>query len=320
MPLRRRLVFAAILLAIVLAGGEGVLRLTLPTARRVSLPNEMIEAHLAGAAFRYDPDLYWYWPDPLGGSGSPVNQYGFVRAKPMTMEKPAGVTRVVTFGDSQTFGAGMPPEHTYSAFAEAALGEGWEVLNAGISGYRTLNVYRLLQLRIEAFDPDAIVIDCMPYDSPRDDGPIQGKRLGGTALDLARGVLWNSRLYYVLRLGMEVANPNRPRWLDDTKPGAPMPREALGNHALIAEWGREHGVEVFFMEYPIMNEQLHYGCMTGAGELPTGNRIISTCTRLPTMGRPAEALFQDRNHLTEEGNRLVGGIVADALREWRPAE
>ncbi|MDP2308487.1 MAG: SGNH/GDSL hydrolase family protein [Pseudomonadota bacterium] len=318
----RRLAFALLSLVVVLGSAEAILRLSLPAARRISMPNEMIAAHLAGATFRFDPDLYWYWPaSTMGVGGSPVNTFGFVRKKPMTMKKPAGVTRVVTFGDSQTFGAGMPPEKTYSAFAEEALGGGWEVLNAGISGYRTLNVYRLLRLRIEAFQPDAIVIDCMPYDSPRDDRePLEGRALGSNASeDLAtnlRGILWHSRLYYVVRLGMEVMDPNRPRWLDQTHPGDAVPKEALGNHGLIQEWGREHGVEVFFMEYPTMDEEGQFGCMTNDGELPEGSRVVPTCKLLRAQDLPAPALFQDRNHLTEEGNRRVGRIVADSIRDW----
>ncbi len=333
-PVGRRAVYALVVLVALILGAEGALRLTLPAARRASLPNEMIQAHLDGAAYRYDPDLFWYWSDP-GQMGSPVNAYGFVRAVPMSREKPAGVTRVITFGDSQTFGAGMRPDQTYSAFAETELGSGWEVLNAGISGYRTLNVYRLLRLRMLAFSPDAVVIDCMPFDSPRDDGSLEGRPLVSSRSDALKRLLWHSRLYYVLRLGLEVLNPARARWLDDPHAaedaaaaqktggrgvdprggGVPV-MERMGNHELIAEWGAAHGVTVFFMQYPIMDEQGNHGCMTGPDELPPNARVIPTCERLQATGRPAPALFQDRNHLTEEGNRLVGGIVADALRAW----
>lgn len=347
LPLGRRVLFAAVLLVGSLLAAEGVLRLVLPVAKRASLPNDMIRAHLEGAAFRYDPDLFWYWSDP-GADGSPVNEHGFVRAEPMTVEKPAGVTRVITFGDSQTFGAGMPPDKTYSAFAEAALGDAWEVLDAGMSGYRSLNVYRLLRLRMLAYAPDAVVIDCMPFDSPRDDGSLAGTPLVRTPLDTLRRALWHSRLYYSLRLGLEVADPWRARWLDADEgatrvahgppgpqgpplagpqgpppAGSPAPTEPppgggrdLGNHDLILEWGRENGVAVLFMQYPIMTHGGEHACMTGPGELPEGAPVIPACDRLAASGIPAPRLFQDRNHLTEEGNRLVGSIVAESLAAW----
>ncbi len=309
----KRLLFSILVTLAVFVGTEGILRLTFPVARHASLPNEMIEAHLKGAAFRYDPDLYWYWPEGFGG---PVNEFGFVRKKKMTMQKPEGVTRVVTFGDSQTFGAGMTPDKTYSAFAEEAMGPGWEVLNAGISGYRTLNVYRLLQLRIEAFDPDAIIIDCMPFDSPRDDGPIVGRKLSrNPAAEFLRQTLWTSRIYYLLRLGLEKANPDRPRWLDQATERRQVP-EGLGNHDRIAQWGKERGVEVIFMQYAIMDEMNHYGCMTNPGELPPDHYIVPTCERLKASGYPAIKLYQDRNHLTELGNQLVGEVVAETLKSW----
>lgn len=333
LSLGRRLLYATLMFVGVLGGTEGVLQLVMPPARRATLPNEMIQAHLEGAAFRFDPDLGWYWPG-LGTPGSPVNAYGFIRAKPMAREKPDGVTRVITFGDSQTFGAGMTPDATYSARAEEALGEGWEVLNAGISGYRTMNIYRLLRLKMLAFEPDAIIIDCMPYDSPRDDGSLQGYPWVASTSDRLRALLWHSRLYYLMRLGLEKADPNRARWLDEAPVdgqapgqnggtqgqgpnGANGPRQGLGNHDLIAQWGKDNGIEVFFMEYAIMDEQYRFGCMTGEGELPPGPRVIPTCKRLPTMGKPARELYQDRNHLTDAGNRLVGQIVADSLREWK---
>ena len=324
-PLGRRLVYALVLVCLTLGVAEGVLRLTLPTARRVTLPNEMIRAHLEGAAFVYHPDLGWYWENP-GGSGSPVNAYGFVRSERMEKKRPPGVTRVITFGDSQTFGAGMRPDQTYSAVAEATLGDDWEVLNAGLSGFRTLNVYRLLRLRMLAFEPNAVIIDCMPFDSPKDDGSLQSRPLVQSPVDAARGLLWHSRLYYVLRLGLEVLNPDRARWLDETdaakprigprEPGRPYDEAQAGNHDLILEWGRDNGVEVFFMQYPIMDEHRKYGCMTGKDELPAGARIIPACDRITESGLPARDLFQDRNHLTEIGNQIVGKIVADSLREW----
>jgi hypothetical protein len=314
--LARRVTYATLAAVSALALVEGALRLTLPVIRHATLPNEMIAAHLEGSTFRYDPDLYWYWADPLGGSGSAVNRYGFVRTRPMTQARPAGVTRVITFGDSQTFGAGVSPDHTYSAFAEQALGEGWEVLDAGISGYRSLNVYRLLQLRMEAFEPSVVVIDTMPMDSARDDGPLVGKPLGGSDADALRRWLWQSRIYYLLRLGRERLDPNRPRWLDQAAEQRAA-GEGLGNQDRIAEWGAEHGVAVIFMEYAVMDDGERFGCMTRPGELPSGHFVVPTCEALAASGMPVKTLFQDRNHLTEAGNRLAGDTLATTLRTWR---
>jgi hypothetical protein len=107
----------------------------------------------------------------------------------------------------------------------------------------------------------------------------------------------------------------KPR-IGPREPGRPYDEAQAGNHDLILEWGRDNGVEVFFMQYPIMDEYTKYGCMTGKDELPAGARIIPACDRITESGLPARDLFQDRNHLTEIGNQIVGKIVADSLREW----
>ena len=303
----RKLVAGLLVAAAALAALEMVLRVTLPVVRTASLPDTMIRAHLSSPGFRYDADLYWYWA-MLPSAAMQINEFGFRRVRPMTVEKPAGVTRVITFGDSQTLGAGVTVDETYSAFAERELGDGWEVLDAGISGFRSLNVYRLLQLRIEAFEPDVVVIDCMPFDSPRDDGALVGTPLGGVRL---REVLWQSRTYSMLRLGVERIRPTRARWLDR----APLPGDALGhgNHDLIAEWGEERGVKVMFMQYPV-SQNGRLVCQTLPGELPTGVPVVPACDALRADGRTASQLFQDRNHLTAEGNAVVGTALATALR------
>ncbi|MCB9744890.1 MAG: SGNH/GDSL hydrolase family protein [Alphaproteobacteria bacterium] len=300
---------------------EGVLRLAFPVVRTATLPNEMIKNHLNATAFRWDPDLYWTWdylpgPDEPAGGAMQINHFGFRRTQPMTKQKPAGVTRVFTFGDSQTLGAGVGPNETYSAFAEQALGEGWEVINAGISGYRTLNVYRLLKLKIGDFDPDVLLIDCMPFDSPRDDGPLVGRAQGDWARRI-QGALFESHIYYTLRLLTGKLRPDRSRWLDQNPGRLTRAREGLGNHDLIAEWAHDRGVIPVFMTYPTTNENFSYTCMTLDGELPEGERVFDACEVVSRSGRPGRELYQDRNHLTVEGNRLVGEALAAYLAELR---
>lgn len=313
----KKAALAALVTIGVLGGTEAVLRVTLPVARKASMPQEVIEAHLEGEAFRYDPDLGWYWKH-LGVHGLATNAFGFRRTEAMSFEKPAGVTRVVTLGDSQTYGAGVKPDESYSAVAESELGEDWEVLNAGLSGYRSLNIYRLLKLRVAAFDPDVVVIDAMPFDSPRDDGVVVGRALREPWVDTARRLLWNSRLYYMLRLAMEKADSDRPRWLDQAVTARAEPgRRDFGNHDLIAAWGAEEGIAVVFMQYPVMDEQGRLSCQTRPGELPPDNPVVPACDAILAAGKPGQILFQDRNHLTVLGNQVVGHALAETLRSWK---
>ncbi len=281
-----------------------------PVVRKATMPAAMIDAHMS-PAMRFDPDLGWFWKE-LPGRGSGVNEDGFRSVKRPKRPKPAGVRRVITFGDSQTFGAGVAVDESWPAFAEESLGEGWEVFNAGISGYRTLNIYRLLRTRMEAFEPDVLLIDCMPFDSPREDGDPVGQAYGAW-VPWTKSLLWQSRIYWLARIGVEKYGTKRVRWLDGK--AVPMNGLGLGNHDLIGEWAAERGIQVVFMDYVVSGmANVDFECMTREGELPPGYARVKTCEIVEKSGRSRRDLFIDRNHLTVDGNRLVGAAVAEVLR------
>ena len=312
MSTRRKILYSLVTLVTIIAGLELSLRLALPALRTATMPGKMIDAHLRGGAQKYDPDLFWYWPK-LPISGLELNEYGFRRARPMTVKKSSGVVRVITFGDSQTWGAFHEQAQSYSGVAERQLGPGWEILNAAVPGYRSLNIYRLLQRRMERFDPDIIVVDCMPFDSQRDDGVIQKTPLGA---GLVKQILWHSRIYYALRhLVMQIrrsaphkAPTGKFQHLD----------EGDGNHDLIKAWGDRRGVKVVFMEYPVMTEAKELICTALPGQLPQGAPIFPACKVLAESGYKVTDLFHDHNHLTILGNEVVGYALAEMLRKIRP--
>lgn len=321
LPLGRKLLYSCVMALLCLGMLEGGLRLLFPVVRTASMPETDIRLHLDRKALAYDPDLYWYWiriPD----GGVPLNEYGFRRTWPMSLKKPKGMLRVITTGDSQTMGAGLEAHGTYSAHAEKALGPGWEVLNAGISGYRSLNVYRLLQKRLGFFEPDVVVVDCMPFDSPRDDGPLVGPKVR-TGTQKLRALLFESATYHTMELLLDKLRPNRPRWLDEQVPNPRIREEGLGNHDLIVKWGEQYGVQIVFMEYPVMNEHRNeIGCHTLPGELPEGIPVAPTCQALIAAwksGIQARELFQDHNHLTALGSKVVGEALAQTLKSLEPA-
>ncbi|GDX79635.1 hypothetical protein LBMAG42_14460 [Deltaproteobacteria bacterium] len=307
----RRLCFALATAVAVIGGAEAALRMVFPIVGRATMPPEMIAAHINGTGFAYDPDLGWYW-GMLPSAAAGVDAHGFrAHTYAISLSKPPEVKRVITFGDSQTYGAGVQPDETWPARAEAALGPGWEVLNAGLSGYRSFNVLRLIKLKIAAYDPDFVVIDCMPFDSPRDDGQYVAAPVGWQ--DPVRRMLWGSRLYYALRVAVQKATPDRPRWLD--RPARPEDQQNPGNLDLIAAWGKEAGVGVIFMQYAVEDD--HSGrirCQTATGELPAGHSVVPACDALLADHRASSALFLDNNHLTVEGNRVVGEAAAATIR------
>ena len=74
----------------------------------------------------------------------------------------SGVTRIVTIGDSSTFGMGAEPEHMFQHILEAKLNEQiaghYEIINLGISGQNTRHGLGTLRHYALPLEPDLLVI------------------------------------------------------------------------------------------------------------------------------------------------------------------
>ena len=77
---------------------------------------------------------------------------------PYTRERTPGVNRMMVFGESTIFGWGVPEDGAPAARLEAALGDGWEVVNGGQPGYTSEQVLRLSRLAVPAYRPDVVVM------------------------------------------------------------------------------------------------------------------------------------------------------------------
>src|SRR6185295_777242 len=66
-----------------------------------------------------------------------VNRFG-LRGPEISAAPAPGVTRVLVLGDSVVFGHGLAAEDAMPAVLQQRLDGGFEVLNAGVSGYDTV--------------------------------------------------------------------------------------------------------------------------------------------------------------------------------------
>ncbi len=315
MSWRKKLAYGLLAAFLVLAGTEVALRFLLREVGHVSIPAESVESHVRGG-MAYDPDLGWTWRQvPQEALG--INEDGF-RHPPVSKTKPPGVWRGFTLGDSQTYGAGVDADQTYTAFAEKALRSHVadpskvELINAGISGYTSLQALRLIQKKLLAWDPDVIVIDCRTYDSLRE-GPLEAPSEEVATL---QRLLFHSRLYYVLRFGIDRLRPVQPRRMHEHSEIKGAERSRFGNHDLIVALGKQRGFGVVFLDYPFWNSaNNHIVCLAPPEELPPGQVVARGCLALQQSGYPPEALFLDNNHLKPLGNRIVGQALAKAILE-----
>ena len=108
--------------------------------------------------------------------------------------KPLGVTRIVTIGDSSTFGWGVEPEYTFQHLLEDRFDRGGsetaiEVLNLGISGHTSRHGLGLFEHYVRDLEPDVLIMSYGANDARRvlqsaDDTLDRDDTWRGTARDI----------------------------------------------------------------------------------------------------------------------------------------
>jgi lysophospholipase L1-like esterase len=99
-------------------------------------------------------DRSYYWQGKLH-----VHKYeGFRRSLPFP-EKTKDTLRIMVVGDSLTYRYGINKQDTYSSLIQKTLSEKYyvEVLNLGVSGYQSEDVYKLIKKYLPMLQPDLIL-------------------------------------------------------------------------------------------------------------------------------------------------------------------
>lgn len=112
-------------------------------------------------ALRWHPRFGWTL-NPANRSRDGVGDRGF-RHPPVPIEKPAGVRRLVILGDSFSQGTAYPYRATFAGLLGEWLGERWQVINLGVSGWGTAQQYLALRELGTAYQPDAVVLQTLPF-------------------------------------------------------------------------------------------------------------------------------------------------------------
>lgn len=307
----RKLAMGLVVAVLALFSLELLLRVVARQVGYATIPDEQVRQHVAQGSMKYDPELGWTWAQvPQTGLG--INSHAFRYAE-ISPEKEPGSWRAFSFGDSQTYGAGVAADQSYTTFAERSLStrtdKKIQMINAGISGYGSLQVLRLIRTKVLAWKPDLLVVDCRTYDSPRD--TLVPPATGWVAS--VDGLLFRSRTWYLLRFGIE-------KWRSRARPmraaGMQLSKEELaagfGNHEAIAALAREEGIGLIFLDYPFSDAN-GITCLAPPAELPSNVPVAPVCRDLQQSGLSVSELFLDNNHLSVEGNRRVGESLATAI-------
>jgi lysophospholipase L1-like esterase len=119
---------------------------------------------VTGQKFLYDRLLGWRnvpgFRARTFGQPLTINSHG-LRDREYTVAKPADVTRILVLGDSYTWGYGVADGDLYTEVLEERLNErvgGFEVLNAGVSGWGTDQEYLWFREEGVRYEPDIVVL------------------------------------------------------------------------------------------------------------------------------------------------------------------
>ncbi len=127
----------------------------------------------------YDPDFGWAHKPGYSGRFSSfgfdvavrTNSQGF-RGPDRPLKLPAEQRRVVVLGDSFTWGFGVEEDETFVSQMDAGLGDGFDVVNLGVSGYSTDQELLLYRQHGRRYGADVVVLVVATNDFAMNVSPI----------------------------------------------------------------------------------------------------------------------------------------------------
>jgi len=319
---------ASILVVAVLGGAELIARIAGVAPRtRPALVVRSVDVDIEFPFMRADSELFWS-PRPgfhgeFLGRTVTINALG-LRGPEIAVPKPGGRRRIACFGDSITFGYGVGDEDTYAFALERLLaGEDVDVVNAGVTGYTTYQVLRLVRRVAPTLQLDVATF-CVGWNDasrrPVDDRTYARRIRTAMALEgLARHVY----LYRVLQGLYTRWTLRRAEREWDVPPESqrgPLDQYRQNLKLIVGEC-RARGVRPIFLELPRRRHageeppaSLHAQAFReAAAEL--GVLFIDVGDLgLDSARSPNDEYFIDNLHFSPEGHRYLAERLARELR------
>lgn len=248
-----------------------------------------------------------------------VNSQG-MRGDEFPLDKPPGKIRIISFGDSYTYGYGVGQDETYPAQLARLLEERfpgrYEVLNAGVNGYGTYQELIALRQALR-YQPDIVTISSTYNDSVllgnvAVDGTLRLDEAAKERIVRSVGLKSIARSVALYNFGMEKV----AKWLywrvkdrlvtgtwSTEYPVDPMRGKYRAILGETLSTGRAHGISMLFV-IP------HWGDLGPYGEIMVQ---LAKEERVPYMYmspiyrhyRQEDVFFLDHGHPTALGNRLI---------------
>ncbi|MBM4389751.1 MAG: hypothetical protein FJ090_01405 [Deltaproteobacteria bacterium] len=331
----RLLAFSLLVLALVVAAGEGVCR-ALWTEQQVAPLDP------ANVIFRDHPTLFWVQRPFLDEKMRPhgrlrTNSLG-LRNEEVALPRPPGVYRILSLGESSTWGASVDLQDTYSKRFQQLLnqdrhvrgGPTYEVINAGVGAYSSWQSSVYLRESGLALDPQMVLVYHLKNDrlprgvvdrhnylysvSSTDRRLYERRRLMAPALN----VLYESRLYFALRrwgmLTFFRQSAQVPPGQSIPGLGARVPDEdRLAALSSMAEVCKARGVRMVVIKpvYGTAEPDELLAAFAADHQLPFID--LAAVKDSGAWGTNNTALFNDLVHPSADGHRLIARAIYAAL-------
>jgi lysophospholipase L1-like esterase len=283
-----------------------------------------------------DPQLLWALEPGLTYKKNiavMINSYG-LRGEEIEVPKPAGVRRIVTTGDSSVFGVGCTLPNVFSSVLERELGDGVEVINAGVPGYSSAQSLRQLEPLWEPLAPDLVVVGNQWSDNRFagfEDHEMM-ERLASRRFRFSQrlvGILRHCALFETLYGLGNRRSRQEIGWGMMAEDFSYGPRRVpiddyVANLDAFVERAQQADAEVLFLMLPNRTDlraperfwpwQPYRDAMRAAANRH-GCPLVEVPPLFRVSGEPVRKLFLDQVHPSRLGHRLIGQAIADTVRQ-----
>jgi hypothetical protein len=331
------MLFAFVAVAVLFIFAEGIVRMS---GWGVLLEEELF-SDVYNAAYEMLPNA----ANPWSAIQENLNSEGF-RGRQIPVKRTPGVMRIISVGDSTTFGVGVEAHETYSYVLEQSinrLGLRTEVFNAGIPGTNLWQQLLLFERELLKYKPDLVILYSAP-NTRLDLFHVRRAIESGSWGLKARGILSHMHLYRVMRrylkppkfeeLYSQYPLPNQ----EGPKPLAPtrwIIKDAKRDLARFRQLCVDNGIVLLaagVMPRDIFKEAREEGIRSGDPNWKSffikGNVGGGLALVIPETGvelyRPedefldasySQELFIDDVHFTSEGHLLMAKILVQTICE-----
>lgn len=307
--------FTVATLVLVFAMAEAIVRLVVPPAEYGYRFGDHAGQRDLPEFYLRDPHLFWTLrPNAAVYGSEPMNRLGY-RGKERDVQRTPGTIRVVTLGDSCTFGIVSSQRQTYPAVAERELNRRLtanrvEVLNGGVPGYSSWQALQALRRKWIDFAPDVVTFylgwnDTAPavFVADKDQTPLRNTPRG------LHRILQQSRGYQVLREAL-LAGRAGPRV---------SPEDYAANLRAFAATCRKHGALPVAITCPASAPIPKIRPYNDAARQTAAQSEMALLDLASHPEMAARGLYmEDRHHPNAKGNRRIGRLLADFLCDTMP--